>query len=678
MTYDSLTPAAGLELLYQQLFDALPTSSLLLQANAPNYTIVAVTPQHLKYSGLQKEEVVGKRLFDAFPSNSEDANDTGESNLKASLEHVIQKKEPHQLPVQRYDVADDKGQFIERFWRLESRPVFAPDGSIAFIIHTSEDITEQAKAGEREEAHVELRNAYRKIEESEAKFRSLIEEAPVATCLFVSREMVIEVANDAMIQVWGKGRKVIGLPLAEALPELKGQHFLPLLDELFNTGNTFSAKGGRADLVVDGQLQTFYFDYDFKPLRTAEGTIYAILETAVDVTERELSRKKIEESEQNLRNMILQAPVAMCIFRGKEFIIEIANEKMFEFWGKPSQTVMGKPLFEALPEAKNQGYEELMLNVLNTGNAFAAKELPVTLPRHGETQTVYINFAYEPLRELDGTISGIMALATDVTEQVMARQKIEEVVVQRTRELATANETLSSLNKELQRSNQNLEEFAHAASHDLKEPVRKIHFFTNQLRDQLKDHAKESEVRLFSRIENATKRMGNLIDDLLLYSHVSHRPHQTESVDLNEKIERVLEDLELDIEDKKATINVGQLPILKGYGRQLQQLFQNLISNAIKYSRAEVPPVIDITADEVEKSGSRLYLISVKDNGIGFDPVYADKIFQMFARLHGKAEYSGTGIGLSIVKKVVENHHGLIEVESVVKEGSVFKIYLPV
>jgi PAS domain S-box-containing protein len=283
---------------------------------------------------------------------------------------------------------------------------------------------------------------------------------------------------------------------------------------------------------------------------------------------------------------------------------------------------------------------------------------------------VYFNEQEKPVRFIGSVL--------DITEKVTAIQRIEALVEERTKELAEANDTLQKINKELQRSNQNLEEFAHAASHDLKEPVRKIHFFTNQLKDQLRTHLQEGQVRAFSRIENATERMGNLIDDLLLYSHVSQRPYETESVDLNLKVQRVLEDLELDVSEKKAIINVAKLPVVKGYRRQLQQMFQNLISNAIKYSKADVSPRIDIAARQVTESGRAYHLIEVKDNGIGFDQEYADKIFQMFARLHGKAEYSGTGVGLSIVKKVVENHNGFIQVESTVGEGSVFKIHLPV
>ena len=172
--------------------------------------------------------------------------------------------------------------------------------------------------------------------------------------------------------------------------------------------------------------------------------------------------------------------------------------------------------------------------------------------------------------------------------------------------------------------------------------------------------------------------MGNLIDDLLLYSHVSQRPHETEIINLKETVDRVLEDLELDIAEKNAIIAVGKLPEVQGYRRQLQQLFQNLMSNALKYGNIDVVPRIDISATEITENGKAYNLLVVKDNGIGFEQKYADKIFQMFARLHGKAEYSGTGVGLSIVKKVVENHNGFIKVESTPGKGSMFMIGLPV
>lgn len=242
--------------------------------------------------------------------------------------------------------------------------------------------------------------------------------------------------------------------------------------------------------------------------------------------------------------------------------------------------------------------------------------------------------------------------------------------------------------EELKRSNKNLEEFAYAASHDLKEPIRKINFFSDRLKSLLSGRQEGEEAALVARMEKAAQRMGLLVDDLLEYSHISRGIDKLEEVDLNKKLHLVLEDLELTVQDKKATISTGQLPTIRGHKRQMQQLFQNLVSNALKYSKADVPPVITITSRTVAGSEAdgqvpvldqgRLYhLVEVRDNGIGFEQEYAERIFNVFTRLHGKGEYSGAGVGLSIVRKVVENHQGHIWAESVPGEGSVFKLLLP-
>jgi PAS domain S-box-containing protein len=238
--------------------------------------------------------------------------------------------------------------------------------------------------------------------------------------------MRIAWANQTILDIWGKGNDVIGKLYTQILPELENQQIFDQLDTVFTSGEPFHAKNQRVDIEVDGMLRTFYFNYSFTPLFDAAGAVYGVMNTAADVTDLNLAKQKSEESEANLRSIILQAPVAMCIFRGKDFVIEIANKNMIEFWGKTEEGVLNKPIFEAVPEAKSQGYEELMNQVLTTGVPFSASELPVTLPRNGVVKTVFINFAYEPIREADGTISGIIAMAIDVTEHVMSRKKIEE------------------------------------------------------------------------------------------------------------------------------------------------------------------------------------------------------------------------------------------------------------
>jgi light-regulated signal transduction histidine kinase (bacteriophytochrome) len=244
-------------------------------------------------------------------------------------------------------------------------------------------------------------------------------------------------------------------------------------------------------------------------------------------------------------------------------------------------------------------------------------------------------------------------------------------------------------NRELASSNAKLEEFAYAASHDMKEPIRKVIVFSDRLKNSLRERMNETEISLFERMEKATQRMGLLVDDLLMFSHVSEKPLEMEEVDLNKKFENVLADLEMLIEEKQALIAVGRLPTVRGYRRQLQQLFQNLIGNALKYSKPDTRPEITLTCkvvkgDEIPSAAMQelpersFYQVEVRDNGIGFEQKYAENIFGIFQRLHNKAEYEGTGVGLSIARKVVENHNGYIWANSQPGKGSTFHVLLPV
>jgi light-regulated signal transduction histidine kinase (bacteriophytochrome) len=331
--------------------------------------------------------------------------------------------------------------------------------------------------------------------------------------------------------------------------------------------------------------------------------------------------------------------------------------------------------------------EKVMMDVYQTGVPFFANEHPVELLRNGKWETVYQNFVYQPYKDANGKILGVLAISVDVTNQVLARQKTEEIVVQRTSELARANQALVESNEELKRLNANLEDFAYAASHDLKEPIRKIHFFSDRLRNQLANQLSKEQNQFFDRLENASKRMGSLVEDLLAYSQATRGLGEAEDVDLNKHVQLVLEDLELEIQQKQAKVQVTHLPTIKGDKRQMQQLFQNLISNALKYSKPGVAPHIRMTTEEVK--GSQLtqvlaaqsddeayHLITISDNGIGFQQEDAKRIFNVFTRLHSNVEYRGTGVGLSIAQKVVQNHGGVIWAESHPGEGASFKILL--
>lgn len=252
-----------------------------------------------------------------------------------------------------------------------------------------------------------------------------------------------------------------------------------------------------------------------------------------------------------------------------------------------------------------------------------------------------------------------------------------------------ASKNLENRNTELLRSNVELASFNHVASHDLQEPLRKIQLFISRIFDDKDLNLSEKNQDYFKKIQASANRMQLLINDLLAYSRVNGTDKIFENTDLNITVETVLYELEQaqTIEEKNAIINFTSLPEVNGISFQLKQLFTNLIGNSLKYTKSGVHPIINITAEIVNGADvpnenaddfKKYHKISVVDNGMGFEQEYAEKIFTLFQRLHDKQTFSGTGIGLAICKKVVENHHGFIQAISKPNEGSTFIIYLPV
>jgi len=268
------------------------------------------------------------------------------------------------------------------------------------------------------------------LKESEQRILSIVESAPFPIATFAGKEMRIQLANKTILNTWGKGNDVIGKLYADILPELENQQIFNQLQNVFDTGVAFHAKNSRVDLFVEDKLQSYYFNYSFIPLLDSYGKVYGVMNTAANITDLVLAKQKVEESERNLHNTIIQAPVAMYILKGWDNIVEIANDRMLEIWGISGETALQKPIFEAIPEAKGQGLEELVHTVYTTGETFRANGLPVNLPRNGSVELRYLNFVYEAFRETDQTISGIMAVAVDVTEQVVARNEIEKSEIQ--------------------------------------------------------------------------------------------------------------------------------------------------------------------------------------------------------------------------------------------------------
>lgn len=260
----------------------------------------------------------------------------------------------------------------------------------------------------------------------------------------------------------------------------------------------------------------------------------------------------------------------------------------------------------------------------------------------------------------------------DYKQMVLEKEKFQKILENKVREL--------------DRSNKELEEFAYIASHDLQEPLRKITSFSERLKEKLPPNL-EPDVQLYlNRMLAATDNMRTLIDNLLEFSRTSRLSEPFSKIDLNNVISEVKADLELKIEETNTKIESEVLPVVDAIPMQMRQLFTNLFTNAIKFRQSNARPFIEIKSSELSEQEAddfhlnlktKYFRIIVKDHGIGFDQEFAMKIFQIFQRLHGKAEYPGSGIGLAICKKIVENHNGIIYAESEPGKGANFIIVLP-
>lgn len=436
-------------------------------------------------------------------------------------------------------------------------------------------------------------------------------------------------------------------------------------------------------LLKDGQLFGILFLHYETPHHFIDSEIGLIEETAqrtwaaVDVAHAQSALKESEEKYYTLFDSIDEGYVIIELIynqSGKpvDFKYLEVNQSFSRHTGLLNP--VGKHGSEIAPNTEDVWFETYD-RVLKTRKPIRFEDY------NAFTNKWYSTFAFAIGKPEENTIA---ILFNDVTVSKQSEQQLREnenrlqvQVAERTKELSVANASLQKTNTELFRTNSNLEEFAYAASHDLKEPIRKIMYFSNRLKEQLAPRLTDEERLLLDKLGNAGLRMDTLVNDLLVYSRLNNDTIASETVDLDKLVGLVLEDLELDITQSGAIVETRLTHEVPGNKRQLQQLLQNLISNAIKFRKPNSVPLVQITSSEKEVNGKVYICLSIEDNGIGFDMKYVDQIFKMFGRLHGKAEYPGTGIGLAIVKKVVHHHNGFIEVETADDQGAVFKIYLP-
>lgn len=591
------------------------------------------------------------------------------------------------LPDQLLQEAAQKGKANHEGWRLRKdgsrfwgaitiTALHDDSGGIIGYSKVTRDLTERKAAEEKQfRYNIELQQKNELLRKNEERYHKMIAEVEDYAIILLDRH--------GNIQNWNRGAENIKGYQAE---EVLGKHFSLFypyedrLNKLPNTLLTEAVNKGKANhegwrLKKDGSR--FWGSVVITALHGANNEIIGFSKMTRDLTERKASEEKqlrsnlelqikneeLRRSEERYHKMIAEVEDYAIILLDPEGYIQNWNKGAERIKGYKGEEIIGRHISTFYtPEDRERKHPQHLIDEARHNGT--AHDEGWRMKKDGGRfwGSVVITALHDENRD----IIGFSKMTRDLTERKIAedRQKLNA--------------------QQLEAQNKELEQFAYVASHDLQEPLRKIRTFNSLITelegDKLSDKAKD----YFARSVSAADRMNQLIEDLLTYSRATRDTHKTEPVDLNVIVDQVRASYKESNRD--VIIESDDLPVMEGMRFQFQQLFENLIGNGIKYQKPGNKPVIRIDYDKVagntiEGKGfgaaSLFHHFRFIDNGIGFEQEYAEKIFEMFQRLHGRSEFAGSGIGLAIVKKIVQNYSGYVMAESTPGKGSVFHVYFP-
>ena len=560
--------------------------------------------------------VIGKELAIALPELE------GQPFLKI-LEQVRNTAIAYEAKEDKVVLLND-GVLQSFYFDFIYKPLMDTDGKVWGILNNATNVTE-------------LVNARRTVKASDALFRKMIQDAPVAIGILRGRELIIEEANDDLLKIWGKSKSIIGLKLVDGLPEIIGQPFPDLLLGVYDSGIAHYGYETMARLERNGILGDFYFNFVYDPVHDWDGNVSGIMVVANEITTQVVSKMEAAKSEERFRNLLYDIPMAMAYYETEDIIIKLANDEMLRFWGK-DESVMGKPAVEAVPELNVQPFIDILKEVYRTGVTYHADQEEATLYIDGKMQKRWFSFTYKPLRDSNGLVYAIVHAAMDVTKQVQLQQQKDE--------------------------------FLGIASHELKTPVTSIKAYAQVLERMIRSEGDEKKAGMVRKMDLQLNKLTGLIGDLLDVTKIQSGKMTFNPVAFNfdAAVAEIIEEMQHISSKHKINYSLASETNVFADKERIGQVITNFLSNAIKYSTDANAIDVEtfITDDEV--------ILSVKDYGIGISEDLQHLVFDQFYRVGGNLQhtYPGLGLGLYISSEIIKSEGGRIWVESKEGEGATF------
>ena len=407
MNNSSFNKIIGTPIDFNLVFESMPVYSVLLDIDAPRFTIVAVTDEYLVLSNKKRASIMGKGLFEVFPPNPAETNFTGENNLSHSFNTVINTKEPHQLPVQRYDIADKAGNFSKYHWRATNKPVLDKEGNILYILHTAQNITDTIEAQQQEQKIKGIEQAH-----------NLLMLAPDAIAIIRGPGLEIELANDHIKNIWGKGNDIVGKLLPEVLPELLNQGLFQIMNEVIKTGTPYHGYEMPISLIRDGEKHLDYFTFIYQPYYEADKTKpVGLMIFASDVSDKVLTRKGLEESEARFAQITNTLPLVVWTASPNGDLTYISNQWQEEY-GNPVNESLGTGWAKFVHPDDVEQAANTWASVLKSGAPYET-EFRV---QHKNGNYHWLLVRALPLRNSDGEIKSWYGTNIDIQDKKVTEE----------------------------------------------------------------------------------------------------------------------------------------------------------------------------------------------------------------------------------------------------------------